>query len=74
MIFDDDFVRLYFDGGAKTTTCRSIGVDWPPPEELNIMGFIMVRRNYSGITDEQRAAMTCVCRGAEYFPKQKEDL
>jgi hypothetical protein len=28
---------------------------------------VLIRRNFSAITDEQRASMTNVARGAEYF-------
>ena len=66
MTFDDDFVVLNFDGGTKRIRCRDLGIDWPPPEKLTVAGFTLTRSRFSSITDEQRADMTHVCRGAEY--------
>jgi hypothetical protein len=68
MLFSDDFLQLEFDGGTKRVLCRSAGVDWPPPETLNIMGFEMKRESYSRISDKDRASMAHVCRGALYVP------
>ena len=73
MTFDDDFVRLHFDGGTKNIPCKSINMHWPPPEKINVMGFVMVRSHYSEITDEERETMTHVCRGAEYYPEIQEE-
>ena len=72
MTFDDDFVRLVFDGGAKTFRCAALGLDWPPPETINVAGFRMRRERFSALTDEQRSGMTHVCRGAEYVIVHRE--
>ena len=66
MTFDDDFVRLNFQGGTKIIRCKLLGLTWPPPEEIDIEGFKLKRIRLSSITDEQRKTMTHVCRGAEY--------
>ena len=68
MTYDDDFVRLEFSGGVRQSTCKFLGIDWPPPERLDIQGFIMVRHSMSEITDEQRSVLTRVMRGAVYRP------
>lgn len=68
MTFDDDFVRVHFQAGPRNYRLIGLGLTWPPPEKLDIMGFVFVRHTYSGITDEERAGMTHVCRGAEYIP------
>ena len=68
MTFDDDFLRLVFDHGVKNVTCKSVGIDWPPPPMLDVGGFILLRKSYSQITDEQREGLTHVARGAEYLP------
>jgi len=72
--FDDDMIRLVMQGGTKNVTCKSLGIDWPPPEELDIAGFIFVKVGQSQFTDEQRASMTHVLRGAQYEPKKEEDI
>lgn len=69
MTFDDDMAWLMFDGGKKIVPLKSLGLDWPPPEVIEVAGFKMKRARLSTITDEQRQAMTHVCRGAEYFPE-----
>lgn len=67
MTFDDDHVVLEFAGGTKRYPLKQLGLDWPPPERINVMGFDMVQTRRSSLTDEQRKGMTHVCRGAEYF-------
>lgn len=74
MTFDDDYMHLVFDHGVKNVTCKSVGIEWPPPPMLDVGGFIMVRNRYSSITDEQREGMTHICRGAEYLPSKEHDL
>lgn len=69
MTYDDDFLQLVFDGGTKRATCRSLGIDWPPPERIEVGGIPMQRSRMSALTDDERAAMTHVCRGAEYLPE-----
>jgi hypothetical protein len=66
MTYDDDFVRLCFDHGVVNQPCKALGLAWPPPEEFEAMGFKFRRVRFSKITDEQRAGMTHVMRGAEY--------
>jgi len=77
MTFDDDFLRLPTAilaslgfAGKQDVFCRALDIDWPPPERLNIAGVALVRISISEITDEQRAGMTHVCRGAEYHQEQ----
>ncbi len=67
MTFDDDFIQLVVDGvGVVRFPCAPAGIDWPPPPNIvfNDVMYRQVRR--SAITDEQRAEMTHVARGAEY--------
>lgn len=71
MTFDDDYLQFRLSTGPLRMTCKSAGVDWPPPERIEVTGgpfstprFKRIR--YSDITDDQRAGMTHVCRGAEY--------
>ena len=80
MTFDDDFVRLNFITGVANFPLKNVGLEWPPPERVFVepLGFLreptpdddptylMRRVSFSQITDEQRATMTHVCRGAEY--------
>jgi len=68
MTFDDDYLRVHFLTGYKNIICKSLGINWPPPEILNIGGFDFKRIRYSQITDEQRDGMEHICRGAEYKP------
>ena len=74
MTFDDDFLQLEFDGGTKRITCRSAGIEWPPPERINVMGFEMVRESYSQITDEDRQQMTMITRGARFVPAPAQSV
>jgi hypothetical protein len=71
MTFDDDFMRLNFpDGSTKIYSLKQNDMEWPPPEKIMVDfdgGVVTLRReSYSVITDEERARMTHVCRGAEY--------
>jgi hypothetical protein len=66
MTFDDDYMRFVFEHGRKDVSCKAAGVSWPPPETVEVLGFRMRLRRRSEITDEQRAGLTRVCRGAEY--------
>ena len=66
MTFDDDMAKLIFDGGEKWASLKSLGLEWPPPEEIVVLGFPLKRIRMSSITDEQRSDMTHVFRGAEY--------
>ena len=72
MTFDDDFCQMVLSGGTKRFTCKTLGYTWPPPEQIVWGGFHFVRIRYSEITDEQRADMEHVCRGAEYKPKMQD--
>ena len=75
MTFDDDMLQLEFDGGTRNITCKKAGVEWPPPDQLYIYGFNMRLKQLSSLTDEQRAGMTNILRGARYVPsnQSKED-
>lgn len=71
MTFDDDYIQLRLSTGPMRVPLKQLGIDWPPPEFIEITGgpfstprFRRVR--FSQITDEQRKRMTHVCRGAEY--------
>lgn len=66
MTFDDDFIQLNTEQGVKRLLCKPAGVEWPPPETINYAGFLYERVRYSQITDEQRAELTMLMRGAEY--------
>ncbi len=76
--FADDFVELHLSIGTPRIMLPS-DIDWPPPEFImfddNVLreatkddprDEIMRRVRHSQITDEQRAKMSHVCRGAEY--------
>lgn len=73
MTFDDDYVQLTLPTGPLRVPLAKLGLDWPPPEFITVVGgpfsqptFRRVR--FSAITDGQRERMTRVCRGAEYVP------
>lgn len=66
MTFDDDFVQVPFLTGIRNITLRSLGIEWPPPERLEIMGFGFQRISMSEISDQARTSMTNVSRGAAY--------
>jgi hypothetical protein len=81
MTHEADLLVLHLPfGGIIRTTCKSAGVEWPPPMYLAIDGqahitdalpvegphLLLKRVNMSKITDEQIATMSHVCRGAEY--------
>ena len=70
---DDDFIRIEMQGGTKNLRCKALGIDWPPPEEINVCGFIFVKVGQSKLTDKMMETMTHVCRGALYQPKKEED-
>lgn len=79
--FDDDMIRAQLsDGRTFTFSCKSAGVEWPPPESLGVYVPViggdpkpvhLTRVSYSEITDEQRAGMTHVFRGAQYEQGQR---
>ena len=73
MTFADDFVALHFEHKTILQPCAAIGLQWPPPEEIEVFGFPFRRERYSSITDEQREQMTHVCRGAEYFVRESHE-
>lgn len=74
--FDDDFIRI----GMITPTLKSLGLTWPPPQFIKINNHgelpnrLFKRVRCSDITDEQRAQMTHVARGAEYQECSFADL
>jgi hypothetical protein len=67
MTYDDDFIQVQFEGGIKRYKCTDFGIEWPPPDIIQVYGFEFKLERCSQITDEQRAEMTHVCRGAEYI-------
>lgn len=79
MTFDDDFIRLMLSIGHRNIPLTAVGLEWPPPERIYLdrAGIreaqegddptaVMVQVSMSEITDDDRAGMTHVCRGAEY--------
>lgn len=70
MTYDDDYIQLDLPGAPRRASCKSLGLDWPPPDKIQIgdtrWGIGYERVSMSEITDEQRAGMTHVCRGALY--------
>lgn len=66
MTFDDDFVRIPMTMGNVNITLTKLGLEWPPPEEVNFYGLLYRQVRCSEITDEEREGMTHVARGAEY--------
>ena len=68
MTFDNDMIMVRFPDGEKSFYCLVNGIEWPPPEHMNINGFNMKRESISGITDEQRQGMSNVLRGAVFVP------
>lgn len=67
MTFDDDFVQLEGPHATIHMACKQLGLDWPPPHMIKALGGVYNRDSYSKITDEQRAGMTHVARGAVYL-------
>lgn len=63
-----------------TATLKSLGITWPPPSFIEIdnhgeLPNLLVKRvSCSEITDEQRAEMTHVARGALYEPCSYAEL
>lgn len=74
MTYPDDFLILQFEHGAVRQPCRALGLEWPPPETIEVFGIQMRRERFSSITDEQREQMTHVCRGAEYLVKKADQV
>lgn len=84
--FPDDFVRLHLGIGTRDIPLGALGLEWPPPDRIVIdpgrgareptpddpPAFIMRRVSHSRITDDQRAGMTHVARGAEYVYEEDE--
>jgi hypothetical protein len=68
MTFDDDSLFLETPAGRRIIRCKSIGLDWPPPERIHINEVAYDMVSLSSITDEQRESMTHVLRGALYEP------
>ena len=72
MTFDDDYVQLVTAYGPLwRSSCKSLGLSWPPPDEIQLVDgdkhvAVYVLRRHSDLTDKQRARLTNVCRGAEY--------
>lgn len=72
MTFDDDMLALEFDGGRKLVPLKKLGLEWPPPDKIEVAGFPMKQTRRSQLTDEQRQDMTHVCRCAEYRPLESK--
>jgi len=68
---DDDFVRLEMQGKDMNIPCKKLGLDWPPPEEIDVYSFTFVKVRQSQFTDEQMETMTHVMRGALYRIKEE---
>lgn len=66
MTFDDDFLQLVLNGRVKRVTCKQAGVSWPPPERISAGSIVMRQVRRSQLSDDERAVMTHVRRGAEY--------
>lgn len=67
MTFHDDFLRINLkEAGQINVSCKSNGIEWPPPKEIQLQGRKFNRKRYSQISDEDRKEMTHVVRGAEY--------
>lgn len=66
MTFDDDLMVLNFGTEKRMVNCKRNGIEWPPPERFIFAGTEFKRVRMSTLTDEQRAGMTHVFRGAEY--------
>ncbi len=73
MTFDDDFIQLQTESGPRRFACKENGIEWPPPPIVSFLGFNWYLVGHSEITDEQRAGMTRVCRGAAYSDKPQGD-
>jgi hypothetical protein len=63
----DDMLQLTWPGG-ETTNVKLVNadLDWPPPKTFTMAGVTWEMVSCSVITDEQRATMTHVYRGAAY--------
>lgn len=77
MTFEDDYVHLNFVTGTFDLPLSALGLEWPPPERITELAGVemerpLVRIRMSEITDEQRAGMTHVARGAEYSYEEAE--
>lgn len=67
MLHENDFIRFQFDHGKIDQPAKALVKDWPPPEELEFMGFQFKRLRYSELTDEQMKEVgKYIIRGAEY--------
>lgn len=71
--FNTDFCRIQFTGGTRDLTCKQLGIDWPPPEYLEIHGFKFRLFNYSKLTDADLEQITLIARGAVYVPVSRYD-
>lgn len=63
---ENDFCLFLFEGGKRPFTCNSLGIEWPPPEELELFGFQFKQLRRSQLTDAQAKDCTFIARGAEY--------
>ena len=76
MTYDDDFIRI----GLVVTRLVDLGIEWPPPPFIQVNNHgerpnLFFRQvSMSEITDEQRAQMSNVARGAQYERCSAADL
>lgn len=77
--FNDDYIQLELATGTRRLACTTVGLTWPPPEKLWLdehglrianaddnEAEVLVRTSMSIITDEERAGMDRIMRGALY--------
>ena len=74
MTLDRDFCMFLFEGGSRPFLCNQLGVEWPPPEELELFGFKFKQIRRSQLTDEQAKDCDFIARGAEYKCVQESKL
>ena len=71
--FDDDYIQLELQGQEPLRFfLKDHAMTWPPEPEINVNFVTYVRVSHSEITDEQRAGLTHVARGALYRKKVED--
>jgi hypothetical protein len=68
MTFDNDMIKIETLSGPRYYKVKDVGLEWPPPEKIDFLGFPFQRVSISLLTDEQRANLSFVLRGAHYEP------
>lgn len=79
MTFDDDYCQFVLALGVARVSLKQLNLEWPPPMFIEIVDrpdhvTCFKQTRMSTITDEQRARMTHVCRGAEYVHATDEEV